>query len=60
MGGCRLIQTESHRVFNNDHNRDAAIVTFTAGAILNALFGKVLKRIIKEVCYAAYDDGRTI
>lgn len=31
-------------------NRDAAVVTFTAGAILNALFGKVLKRIIKEVC----------
>lgn len=26
------------------------MVTFTAGAILNALFGKVLKRIIKEVC----------
>lgn len=30
-------------------NRDAAVVTFTGGAILNALFGKVLKRIIKEV-----------
>lgn len=29
--------------------RDAAVVTFTAGAILNALFGKALKRVIKEV-----------
>ncbi len=25
------------------------MVTFTGGAILNALFGKVLKRVIKEV-----------
>ena len=47
----RLIWTESHHASNYDHHRDAAVVTFTAGAILNALFGKVLKRIIKEVYY---------
>lgn len=29
--------------------RDAKVMNFTGGAILNALFGKVLKRIIKEV-----------
>lgn len=31
------------------YRRDAAMVNFTAGAILNALLGKILKRVIKEV-----------
>jgi membrane-associated phospholipid phosphatase len=36
--------------------RDAAIVNFTGGAILNALLGKTLKRIIKE----ARPDGAVL
>jgi hypothetical protein len=39
----------THTYAHTHTHRDAAVVTFTAGAILNALFGKVLKRIIKEV-----------